>query len=83
MSQKTASGASPGRYTGAMQVSVNGEPRELVPDTTLAGLLEALGLGTRRLAIALNAATVPRGEYAARTLREGDRVEIIEAVGGG
>lgn len=66
-----------------MRVSVNGQPHDLGGDTTLARLLDQLGLGTRRVAVAVNAATVPRSEFAARTLREGDSVEIIEAVGGG
>jgi sulfur carrier protein len=66
-----------------VQVTVNGEPRELAGGTTVADLVAALGLGPRRIAVELNRAIVPRAEYAARPLGEGDTVEIIHFVGGG
>ena len=62
---------------------VNGEPRELPCGATLAQLVEALGLGGRRVAVAVNRDVVPRSAFAGRPLAGGDRVEILEAVGGG
>jgi len=64
-------------------LEVNGEPREVEPGCTVARLLEALGLAGRRLAVAVNRDVVPRSDYTTRALRPGDRVEILEAVGGG
>jgi len=46
-------------------------------------LLERLGLDGRRIAVAVERDVVPRSEYARRRLCDGDRVEILEAVGGG
>ena len=66
-----------------MRVSVNGEPRDVPEGGTLAGLLDELGVSRQRVAVAVNAATVPRRDLDARPLAEGDAVEIIEAVGGG
>jgi thiamine biosynthesis protein ThiS len=62
---------------------VNGEPRAFRPGSTVAELLRELGLGGRRVAVALNRAVVPRASYESRTIAPGDRVEILEAVGGG
>jgi thiamine biosynthesis protein ThiS len=64
-------------------LSVNGESREIAAGATVAVLVAALGLTGRKIAIAVNRDVVPRGSYAARTLHAGDRVEILEAVGGG
>jgi sulfur carrier protein len=52
-------------------------------DCSIAGLLETLELGGRRVAVALNRAVIPRSNYAERIVASGDRVEILEAVGGG
>ena len=62
---------------------MNDEPRELSEGATVADLVAALGLGPRRIAVEVNRAVVPRAEYAAMVLRQGDAVEIINFVGGG
>jgi sulfur carrier protein len=62
---------------------VNGEDREVAAGTTIADLLGELGFGGRRVAVAVNRGVVPRASLASRTLAAGDRVEILEAVGGG
>ncbi len=67
----------------ALEISVNGEAREIATGATVADLVSALGLGGRKIAVAVNRDVVPRGNYAARTLQAADRVEILEAVGGG
>ena len=69
--------------TGPIEVRVNGEDRTVPPDCTVAALIQSLGLGDRRLAVAVNRAVVPRSGYDAHTLAPGDRIEILEAVGGG
>ncbi|WP_018867679.1 MULTISPECIES: sulfur carrier protein ThiS [unclassified Thioalkalivibrio] len=68
-----------------MQIQLNGEPFELPDDreATLATLIEARGLGGRRLAVEVNEELVPRSEHAAHPLYPGDRVEIVQAIGGG
>jgi len=66
-----------------MQIIVNGETRQVADDTSAAELIEALGLGDRRLALELNGEIVPRSQHQDRMLAAGDRVEIVHAVGGG
>ncbi len=64
-------------------IQLNGEPRDLASPCTLGALLEQLELGDKRVAVAINRDIVPRGRYASVELVDGDRVEILEAVGGG
>ena len=66
-----------------MQVTVNDEPRALGAGATVAELIESLGLGPRRVAVEVNHTLVPRADYAATRLADGDAVEIIHFVGGG
>ena len=66
-----------------LSLTVNGEPYEAPAGTTVCALLERLALDSRRVAVAIGREVVPRGEYASCALRDGDRVEILEAVGGG
>ena len=66
-----------------MQVIVNDEPRALPAGATVAHLITSLGLGPRRVAVEVNRTLVPRAEYAATPLADGDAVEIIHFVGGG
>ncbi len=66
-----------------MDIVLNGEPRAVRAELSLAALLDELGLAGKRLAVEVNRDIVPRGEHATRVLRDGDRVEIIHAIGGG
>ncbi|MFE9121056.1 sulfur carrier protein ThiS [Streptomyces sp. NPDC007172] len=66
-----------------MTISVNGEPRALVPGTTLDVLVAALTPSRSGVAAAVNETVVPRGAWPTTTLDEGDRVEVLTAVQGG
>lgn len=66
-----------------MHIFLNGHVRECAPATTVATLLEETGHATRRVAIEVNREIVPRSRHARHELREGDRVEIVQAMGGG
>ena len=66
-----------------MKILLNGTSRELAPGLTLTELLNTLELAGRRVAIELNGQVVPASEHALRTLAQGDRVELISAIGGG
>jgi sulfur carrier protein len=68
-----------------MRVLVNGEPTELETGATVQSALAALELpgGERGVAVAVDAEVVPRGEWPARELSEGARVEILRAIQGG
>jgi sulfur carrier protein len=73
----------PQNGSAALPVSVNGAPREVPAGTSVRGLLGMLGLGGRRVAVAVNRSVVPRSAYDSQRLAAGDRVEVLEAVGGG
>jgi sulfur carrier protein len=69
--------------TASLRIEVNGEPRAVEAPCTLADLLVALELSGKRVAVALNRDVVMRSRYSQTSLAEGDRIEILEAVGGG
>jgi sulfur carrier protein len=68
-----------------VNVLVNGEPKELEAGATVQSALATLALegGERGVAVAVDAEVVPRGEWPARELSEGARVEILRAIQGG
>jgi len=66
-----------------MDIVLNGEPRSLAARSTVLELLEAEGLGARRVAVEVNGEIVPRSRHAEHALSAGDRVEIVHALGGG
>ncbi|MEV7688622.1 sulfur carrier protein ThiS [Streptomyces bungoensis] len=64
-------------------VSVNGERREIAPGTALDALVRSLTAAPSGVAAAVNETVVPRGQWAATALAQGDRVEVLTAVQGG
>lgn len=66
-----------------MQFLVNGEPFELEAGATLSKLVENLALEGKRYAIEVNEEIVARSEHSTFRLSERDRVEIVQAIGGG
>ncbi len=66
-----------------MKIELNGQPLEVTTDSTLSALLLTEGLAERRVAVEVNGEIVPRSLHATHALGEGDRVEIVHALGGG
>jgi len=67
-----------------MQFTINGTARSFEPPSdNLARLVALLGLEGKRIAVELNGRIVPRSRYQATKLNDGDRIEIVGAVGGG
>jgi sulfur carrier protein len=66
-----------------MQLTVNGEKREVPEGLSIRGLIEHLGLGEGPVAIEKNRVVVPRAEHETTPLAAGDNVEIVHFVGGG
>lgn len=66
-----------------MRIEVNGDSREIEAGLTLRALLASLEMTKGRLAVEINGEIVPRGEYESHRLCDGDRVEIVHAIGGG
>jgi sulfur carrier protein len=67
----------------SIEVVVNGSSERLPLDTSVRELLGHLGLGGARIAVAVNRRVVPRSSFETHRLAAGDRIEILEAVGGG
>ena len=67
----------------SLNVKVDGEEMQLPVDCTLLSLVEQLALTEKRIAVELNVDIVPKSEYSATVLKEGDVVEIVHAIGGG
>jgi sulfur carrier protein len=66
-----------------IQVTVNGENRELPSNSTVAHLVESLQLTGKRIAVELNGEIVPKSQHATTTISQGANLEIVVAVGGG
>jgi sulfur carrier protein len=65
-----------------MKITINGQEQSFAP-TTLALLIEQLGMKQDRVAVELNRDIVPRAKWTETDLAEGDRLEIVHFVGGG
>ena len=66
-----------------MQISLNGESKEVPEGCTAQQLIELLGLVDRRLAMEVNREILPRSRFEQHHLQPGDQVEIVHAIGGG
>jgi len=66
-----------------MDILLNGQPATIEDDSTIERLLETQQLARRRVAVEVNAQIIPRGRHADYCLQAGDRVEIVQALGGG
>ena len=66
-----------------IDIVVNGDAHAVSAGTTVAALIAQLGMGERRVAIERNREIVPRSRHAETVLADGDRIEIVHALGGG
>ncbi|MCK9200841.1 MAG: sulfur carrier protein ThiS [Gallionella sp.] len=64
-------------------VSINGEARQFPQTITIAALIEQMSLTGKRIALERNGEIAPRGTFATQQLADGDKLEIVVAVGGG
>lgn len=66
-----------------MNIQLNGDSYTIQAGATVQSLLDALALGNSKVAVELNQEIVPRSQYIRRLLTENDRIEIVQAIGGG
>ncbi|NOR52353.1 MAG: sulfur carrier protein ThiS [Gammaproteobacteria bacterium] len=66
-----------------MNITLNGDPYELVDGSTAQRLIEQLDLVGKRLAMEINQEIVPRSTFEEHQLQANDHVEIVHAIGGG
>ena len=77
------SATSSAAQSAPLNISVNGEPRTVPAATTVATLIESMGIDPARVAIERNHDVVPRRTWSEAAINEGDRVEIVSFIGGG
>ena len=65
-----------------LSITLNGESTKLTSDK-LEDLLDSLNLQNKRYAVEINREIIPRSKHSSYQLSENDRIEIVEAVGGG
>ena len=66
-----------------VSITVNGDPAEVEPGSTLAALLDRLGIEPRRVVVEHNRLVLRAGDYEDALLDAGDEIEIVHLVGGG
>ncbi|MDP4028305.1 MAG: sulfur carrier protein ThiS [Gallionella sp.] len=64
-------------------VSINGAIRQFPEPISVAALIDEMGMTGKRIALERNGEIVPRSAFATQQLAEGDRLEVVVAVGGG
>jgi sulfur carrier protein len=64
-------------------ISINGITRQLPDSTCVAALIEEMGLAGKRIALERNGEIVPRSSFPILQLADGDKLEVVVAVGGG
>ena len=66
-----------------MEIELNGAPHPVPAGTCLAALVASLDLAGKGIAVAVNREVVPRQQWPQRLLQPQDRVDIVQAIGGG
>lgn len=66
-----------------MKLNINGEEREARSSQNIAELVEELAINIPHFAVALNYQVIPKSQYPTTLIKEGDKIEIVHAVGGG
>ncbi|MDX1694484.1 MAG: sulfur carrier protein ThiS [Ketobacteraceae bacterium] len=66
-----------------MTVTINGEPQQIAPGSTVADLIARMALTGKRLAVERNQEIVPKSIHDQVVLQSADVIEIVHAIGGG
>jgi len=66
-----------------MQIIVNGAAQDVSPASSIQQLIETLALGGGKIAIEVNGEIVPRSLFSETILQPNDKLEIVQAIGGG
>ena len=66
-----------------MNITLNGDAQQLNDGICLNQLIEQLNIKGRRIAVEINQQIIPKSEHLAYEIKDGDRIEIVHAIGGG
>ena len=64
-------------------IFLNGKDKQIDSNSSIEQLLKNLNLENKRLAVEINQEIIPRSEFNSHMLKESDKVEIVQAIGGG
>ena len=70
-------------YDGSLSIRINGEHKRVPGATTIAEMINSLGLDPHRVAVERNLEIVPRSTFETQCVEDGDDYEIVHFVGGG
>jgi sulfur carrier protein len=70
-------------WENGLKLFVNGELKEMTEGTTLAGLIRSLDIRPETVVSEVNLKIIQAPERPGTQLSEGDRIELIQFVGGG
>ncbi len=71
------------KQSNKMTLTLNGEQTEIQDDLTVGGLLSHLDIEPARVAVEVNLDIIKKSDFSTRVLKDGDKVEIVNFVGGG
>jgi len=66
-----------------MEILLNGATQQVENNCNIRDLIEKMGLTQKRLAVEVNLEIIPRSQFDHYCLSPGDKVEIVQAIGGG
>jgi len=66
-----------------IKIFINGDLKNFPQETKIVSVLESLNISSKHIAIEINESLVFRSDWQQTTLRDGDKVEIVKAIGGG
>lgn len=71
------------RTGGSVSITLNGDTRDIPSGLTIHGILDHLKIVGKQVAVARNSEIVPKFDYETVEIKNGDRIEIVHAIGGG
>ena len=66
-----------------IKIFVNGDSKEVATGSNIFSILQSLKISTKHIAIEINESLIFRSNWEDTTLKEGDKIEIVKAIGGG
>ena len=66
-----------------IKIFINGDLKKIPQETNIVSVLESLNISTKHIAIEINENLVFRSDWKETNLKDGDKIEIVKAIGGG
>ena len=69
--------------SSSIKIFINGDLKKIPQETNIVSVLESLNISSKHIAIEINENLVFRSDWQETNLKDGDKVEIVKAIGGG